>query len=393
MGVRRNIRLLGWFYFLSEFRLYGAVAILYYTQVSGSFALGMSVYSIAQLASSVFELPTGVVSDLVGRKVTVILGAFAGTAAVTFYAFGGSYPPLVIGAALEGLARAFFSGNNDALLYDTLAEIGQPEAFQEYLGKVSFMVQVALAIAVVIGSLIATVSFPLMMWLSVVPQALSILVALGFLEPKIHARTESNVYAHLRTAILNFLHNARLRNLSMASILEFAFSEGTFQYRAAFIALLWPVWAIGLSGLIAHALGAVGFYVAGRTIKRFGEFRLLVGGISFSQGARLLVALVPGVLSPAVILATDVFYGINSVATSGLMQREFTTEQRATMGSLASLGGSLTFAAFSFALGGLADRIGVVMAFAIATLLGFVPIFFYWRAFRHPAAEAVGIGR
>lgn len=389
MRVHRNVRLLGWFYFFAEFRLYGAVAIIYYTQVSGSFALGMSVFAIATLASSLFEVPTGIFSDKVGRKVTLLLGAIASTLSIVFYALGSQYIWLVVGAALEGLARAFASGNNDALLYDTLAESGQQESYNEHLGKAMSMMQVGLAIAVVSGSFIAAVSFSLMMWLSVIPQIISIGVGLGMREPQTHTQQSTNVYAHLRTAFLNIVQNLRLRNLSLASILGFAFGESAFQFRSAFIGMLWPVWALGLTGLIADALAAVGFYFAGRTIKRFGELRLLISGNAIGNLSNLVAIFFPGVLSPILMSAPSAFYGINTVALSGLMQQEFTAEQRATMGSLNSFAGSLAFAVFSFLLGAVADRIGAQGALALATALALIPIIFYWKAFHHQGQAVV----
>lgn len=388
--LHRNIRLLGWFNFLLDFRPYAPVSILYFTQVSGSFALGMSVFSITMLASSLLEVPTGIISDIVGRKRTVVLGAVASALSVMCYALG-TYPALLGGAVFEGMARAFFSGNNDALLHDTLNESDQTAAYQEYLGKTSSMYQLAAAISAVFGSILVAVSFPLVMWLSVIPQVINIFVSLGFVEPKVHSRTETNIYAHLRTAFRNIAQNARLRNLSMASILGFAFGEATFQFRAAFIATLWPVWAIGLTRLISNFLAASSFYFAGRLIKRFGEFRLLIGGITFSNAFTLVMTFIPSVLSPAIMSITSIFFGVNTVASNGLMQREFTAEQRATMGSLTSFGGSLAFAGFSLILGALADRIGSTGAFAVGTALAFIPVIFYWRAFRHEGAQTAAV--
>ncbi|MBZ0289072.1 MAG: MFS transporter [Anaerolineae bacterium] len=386
MRLHRNIRLLGWFNFLLDFRPYAPVAILYFAQVSGSFALGMSVFSITMLASSLLEVPTGIISDRVGRKRTVALGAIASALSVTCYALG-TYPALIAGAIFEGTARAFFSGNNDALLHDTLSESGQTEAYQEYLGKTSSMYQLALAISAVIGSILAAVSFPLVMGLSVIPQVINVIVSLAFIEPKTHSRAETNIYAHLRTSFRNIIQNARLRDLSAASILGFAFGEATFQFRAAFIATLWPVWAIGFTRLISNFLAASSFYFAGRLINRFGAFRLLISGITFSNTLTLVMTFIPSVLSPAIMSVTSIFFGVNTVASNGLMQREFSAEQRATMGSITAFGGSLMFAVFSLVLGALADQIGATGAFAVGTALAFIPVVFYWRAFRR---EGVG---
>ena len=118
--MHRNIKLLTWFNFFTDFKLYAPIAILYFTQITGSFALGMSIFSIAYVTSAIFEVPTGVLSDYIGRKRTVVFGALCSVLCVTLYAIGGSYWMLTLGALLQGLSRAFYSGNNDALLHDTL---------------------------------------------------------------------------------------------------------------------------------------------------------------------------------------------------------------------------------------------------------------------------------
>lgn len=393
MSVSRNIRLLGWFNFWADFRPYAPIAILYFSQVSGSYALGMSVYSVTMLAQSLFEVPTGVLSDRVGRKKTVVYGAVAGVFALTFYAIGGTYLALLIGGIFEGLGRAFYSGNNDALLHDTLSETGQREAYQEFLGKTSSMFQLALGISSIVGSLIAAISFSVVMWVSVVPMVLALLVSLRLVEPRAHSSQSGNIYKHLSTAFRHIIRNPRLRLLSAASVLGYAIGEASWLFRSTFIEMLWPVWAIGVSQTIGNLTAALGFYFAGRIIRRFGEFRLLVGGMSLSEAVNLFGLLVPTVLSPALMASNSIFYGINNVAINGLMQKEFSDEQRATMGSLNSFAGSFVFAVFSFLLGALADRIGVIPALVTAALLSLIPMMFYWKALgrRTPARHEMTI--
>jgi MFS family permease len=105
--THRNIRILKWFNFFIDFRLYAPIAILYFSKVTGSFALGMSIFSITMIASALFELPTGIFSDKIGRRKTVILGATAAVLFSIFYAIGGSFWMIAIGAVFEGLSRSF----------------------------------------------------------------------------------------------------------------------------------------------------------------------------------------------------------------------------------------------------------------------------------------------
>ncbi len=67
-AARRNVRLLGGFNFCNDFRVYAPVMVIYFQQVTGSYALAVLLFSIAKIASSVFEVPTGTLSDLAGRK-------------------------------------------------------------------------------------------------------------------------------------------------------------------------------------------------------------------------------------------------------------------------------------------------------------------------------------
>ncbi|MEP6988288.1 MAG: MFS transporter, partial [Chloroflexota bacterium] len=306
---------------------------------------------------------------------------------LTFYAIGGTYWALLTGAIFEGLGRAFYSGNNDALLYDTLVEMEQRETFQEYLGKTSSMYQLALAISAVIGSVIAAISFHAAMVVSIIPMVLALVVSIRLIEPRVHMGENTNIYAHLKTALRNFKQNARLRSLSLAGILSYAIGESSWVIRSAFIVTLWPVWAIGIAQMIGNVTAALSSYYAGRIIKRFGEFKLLVGGMSISEGINLVCLLIPTVLSPALMASNSIFHGVNNVAKQSLIQHEFSDEQRATMGSLNSFVGGIAFSVFSFLLGGLADRIGIVPALVTTSLLSIVPMTLYFRVLRPRAGE------
>jgi MFS family permease len=387
---------MAWFNFCLDFRLYAPVAILYFADVSGSFARGMSVFSVAMLAGAIFEVPTGVFSDRIGRKRTLVLGSTCSVISVALYAAAGhaagaAYAVLLAGAAAEGLARALYSGNNAALLHDTLAELGEEDDYQDHLGKTAAMFQAALAVSALAGSVLAFISFGLVMWLSTLPQVAGLLITLRMVEPDVIRSASGNVFAHTWTALRHILRQRRLRLISAASILGYALGESAFLFRAAFIELLWPVWAIGAAQMLANVGAGISFWISGRLIRRFGEFRLLVVGRTYSIAIQTVALAVPTVLSPALMSTTSLFFGVNAVAVGGLMQRDFTTEQRATMGSLTALGSSLAFAAYALILGGLADWLGTADALLITQGLAITGIVLYWITFRGRAADRAAV--
>jgi len=69
-----------------------------------------------------FEVPTGNFSDFLGRKLTLALGQLASALSIASYAAANSFGTLAIGGVLEGLSFSLFSGNNDALLFETLKQ-------------------------------------------------------------------------------------------------------------------------------------------------------------------------------------------------------------------------------------------------------------------------------
>jgi len=322
-------------------------------------------------------------SDRIDRRKTVIIGAAAAIAYSIFYALGHSYWILIIGALFEGLSRSFYSGNNEALLHDTLSQSGNEHKYDEFLGKTSSMFQVALALSAILGGVLATWSFSLIMWLSVIPQILCFLLAFLLIEPKVHAKLSGNIYIHLKDACKNFLDNKKLRLLSVSSILGYGFGEAGYQFQAAFYNTLWPVWATGIAKTLSNIGASVSFWISGKVIRKFGGLKILLIDNAYNRIINTLAAAFPTIFSPLLMASTSVFFGITSVTKSALLQKEFTNKQRATMGSLNSFAGSIFFGFVAFMLGFIADKLSPAQAIILLQAFQLVNIVIYWKLFKH----------
>ena len=383
MGSQKNIKLLAWFNFFTDFKLYSAVAILYFTQVTGSLALGMSIFSIANIADAVFEVPTGILSDRVGRKNTIILGALASILYSICFALGRSFWMLALGAVFQGLSMAFYSGNNDALLHDSLKESGNEKKYHAFLGKISALFQLGLALGAVIGSFLANNSFIIVMWISVIPQIICFFISLLISEPHIHLEKSTNIYAHMKEALLLFKTNKKLRLVSVAGMIGSSVGEATFQMQAAFYQLLWPIWAIGLAKMASYLGATISFYFSGPLIDKYKEIKTILIGNLYSRVVNSIAVLFPTQLSPIMLSSSSIFYGSLSVAKNSLLQKEFTPHQRATIASLNSLAESICFAFFAYFLGFIGDHIGPAKTLFIAQFLSLIGTYLYWRVFQH----------
>ena len=383
MKLHRNIKLLTWFNFFTDFRPYAPVAIIYFASVTGSYSLGLAVFSIEMLSASIFELPTGILSDFIGRRKTIIFGALMAVLTLICYAVGTNFLILMIGSIFAGLARSFYSGNNEAFLHDSLKEYGQEEDYAEHSGKTSSMFQWALAGSALFGGIVAYFSFSVVMWLSLIPQLICLYISFLMIEPKIQDKSDkTNIYSHIKEAILKFKENSKLRLLSIASVFDYGVGETMYQFSSAFIALLWPVWAVGIYRMLSNILAAIGMNISGKVIKKCGYFKSFMPSKIYSHIVSLVAVIFPTVFSPLLMASSSFSYGIGSVAQNSMFQKEFTDKQRATMGSLNSLAGNLFFALFAFLFGFIADKLSPGQALIIGELIVLPVILIYWRLFK-----------
>lgn len=383
MRENRNIRLLKIHKFLIGLIFWGPIGILYFQKVSGSFTLGMSIFSISVISTAIFEVPTGVLSDRVGRKRTLILGSFCFVLAYLFYAIGTSYLVLVIGSICTGIGRAFYSGNNKALLYDTLKEGGREDQYDHYIGRTNSGMHLALGASAIIGSFVASYSFKAVMWLSLIPRVINLVTAFFFLEPSIvTTKIEINTFGHIKESFRHFRRNKRLRVLTIASAIKKGLGESSFQFRGAFIEQLWPIWAIGFPNVLSSFFASVSLFYSGSIIKKFGDKLVLIGGGLYSVIVNFIAYAFPSVISPALITTTSFSFGAGISARSKLFQREFTDEQRATMDSMKSLLSYLLIGLVSMLIGFVADLIGPSKTLILANVMTLIPLYMYKVFFR-----------
>jgi MFS family permease len=116
----------------------------------------LTILSILILSGLIFEIPTGVFADKYGRKWSMVAGSFLSASGWfiwlninTFFGFAFIY-------ALFGLANAFCSGSDQALIYDELKSIGRETDAQRVFSRYNGTTAAAYGIAAFIGGFIAS---------------------------------------------------------------------------------------------------------------------------------------------------------------------------------------------------------------------------------------------
>ncbi|MFI6298269.1 MFS transporter [Nonomuraea sp. NPDC050790] len=114
--------------------------------------LTVTVFSVVTIA---LELPTGGLSDVVGRRVVLAASAAVSVAAMTTLAFATTLGAFVVAGVLKGVARALSSGPAEAWYVDTLHATEGPAAdLRPGLARGSAMGSVALCAGMVVGGVL-----------------------------------------------------------------------------------------------------------------------------------------------------------------------------------------------------------------------------------------------
>lgn len=152
--MQRNIALYPWFKFVQQLLFWQAIWFLYF-EARLSAAEAILLYVVADLATTVLEVPSGYMSDRLGRRKTLLAAAISYVLATALLVVGEGFAQFALANILLGAAWAFASGTDSALLFQSLKAEGRAsevEAQELRAWRFSFT---ALALSALIGGALA----------------------------------------------------------------------------------------------------------------------------------------------------------------------------------------------------------------------------------------------
>jgi MFS family permease len=105
--------------------LYRPIMYLYFLSVGLSFTQIAIMEAAYNLTTVIAEVPTGYVGDLIGRRLSLVVGTAIIAATLVGIAVSETFPALLTLYVLWSVGYAFRSGSEDAWLYDSL--VGERE--------------------------------------------------------------------------------------------------------------------------------------------------------------------------------------------------------------------------------------------------------------------------
>lgn len=151
-----------------------------------------------------FEIPTGVIADKFGRKLSAILGTFLVTVGIGIVAWAGGFWIWIIGLLLQNLGRAFVSGALEALIYDDLKSVNLDKIYGQVEADKSWIVTIVYVVAVISGGFIGKISLVLPYIIQMVVSGISTIACLFLNEDKIQSDNKQSGLAFSIEGIKQF---------------------------------------------------------------------------------------------------------------------------------------------------------------------------------------------
>ena len=365
-AIQRNIKLFKIDAFLGgSWPLY-ALAILYFEQITHSYALAMLVWSISSLTQTFMEVPTGILSDKIGRRKTLILSAHSVLTAILLWALAGQLECmwlLFIGAFFWGLSNSLLSGTLDALMYETMEELNQKENFPIFYAQTNFWNQFGLAVSTLLAAFITYFfSLQTLAWLSLFTMIGQLITAYLFVEPKrIAEQKRTTSIAHFIIAFRRLWRNKRLRFYAWFTLMNESIGEAYKQIETAYFQTLIKEWLINIMRFIKLISGMIGFAVV-PYVKGFGSVKLFFTSVSLNEILKIIGVVLNNTVAPFIMSLVNFCWGISTTAKTDILQQEFSPNQRATMQSIIEVFKGIMTAIVMYLFGVLADISGPQMA-------------------------------
>ena len=388
-----ELKLLWPFYF--EALVVGVLYILPAFYILHLLEIGFSLMQIGFLMSSLslavvlFEIPTGAIADIFGRKLSVILGTFASGLTIFSIIFFHDFYAILLLFFMWGATGTLISGADEAWVIDLLRHKKKKHLIKEFYIKRASFINASVLISGIIGAFLVKKFGLGIIWPTTgISLILSSFVLLfgseHFVKKKQHIKEQTkNLFSHSKKSIVySIKHHAisLLLTISLITIIisEFAgsmiwlpflqnlgFREYLFGYLFSFVAFL----AIFIPYSIKYLTKKIGSYK-----KYLALILFLMSMLLFLVG--FINNLFFGLAIFVLFMALYDFYG---PVRQEYFQKFVPGKMRATIGSFNSLNKSLIVIIAAPLAGFLADKIGPQNTLFLSSFILIPAIILYFR--------------
>ena len=330
-------------------RFYIPVLALFYvaSQVPiEQFAVIMGVFSLTIL---LFEVPSGVVADIIGKKKTLMIARFAYVIELFLVAFFNGFWIFFIAKIISGFAVSLSSGADDALLYDTLKKLKIEHKHKEIYGKFHMIMNVSMAVFFIAGSILFTINPKLPAIISI-PFAFVGFILTFLLEEPFQSNKQLSIKSsmlHFKEGWTYFKNHKYVKYLVLYSFPVYLIIHALMSMSSAYLKEIQiPISVIGLIAFISSMIIAYASKKANQIEEYLGEAKTLRAIQVLAGVGVFFCALMIPFAGAALYMFIPFVSGFFVVIINHYMNAHIESSHRATMLSIKNMFDNLAFFLF-----------------------------------------------
>ncbi len=372
----KNISLMYLSEFLVGLMFFAPIWALYVQQNLFTIQNVAIILSIQAIAGVFFELPTGAIGDLFGRRKTIVLGSFIFLLSTIALYFAKNLPIFIIYAILSALGGALVNGTNSALIYDTLKQEKKEKYYKKVNGTLQALWPLGATIASIFGGYLAQRSLSLPILITLIPLSVSLILLLFLKEPKYKKAKHNDVLLHVREAYAEIMNNRQILLLLCSVFLLYGFGESIHNLKPIFFNFkAIPLEYFGYIFALMFGGASLGHYFSYEVSEKLKDKPALIIAVFSFVLCLILATLTTGWISIGFLILSSVPFGIRNPIISHLINEQVRSNKRATILSANSLAQQLGIMACAPVIGYLADIFDINTAFMLTSILMIPAIF------------------
>lgn len=366
--LNRNIKLDYLFTFIRNLDMSSSIWVLYLAYRGMSLLEVGILEGIYHITGMLFEIPSGAVADLLGRKKTIVAGRLFMTLSCLCMLFANGFWGFALSFFMQALSSNLNSGSEEALLYDSMKQCGREQEYLKVSGRMNMLVEISQAISVVAGGILAEYSYVWCYAACIVIALLGAVAALFFTEASVTESVaeepdKTRLLSHFAISFEILKANKRICNIVIYYSAIFTVYTLLFFYSQQYFSDMGLNKVhISLIMLVAGGASCLGAACSEKLYQRLGDKLvtlcavIIAAGIGIFCFRHLVMAIIIMVLTS---FCNSLLYPIQSISLNRLIP----SKQRATLISVNSMAFSVGMVILFPAVGALADCFGLAVVF------------------------------
>ena len=209
------------------------IIVLFFQEHGLSLTQVMLLQAIYSLSVALFEIPSGYIADIFGRKQTIVLSTLFAFTGYLIFSFSGGFYAFALAQILIGLGGSLMSGSDSAIIYDTLLETNHKKSYTKIEGRNYAIGNFSEAFAGILGGFLAVSSIYLPIYAQTSILFFSIPIALTLVEPTMH---QKNKLERSFSAIIEVVNFAMLKHTKLRWLIIYSSAMGVATLSIAWFA-------------------------------------------------------------------------------------------------------------------------------------------------------------